>query len=93
MLSYEWDAAKAASNRAKHGVRFPDATAVFADPGALTIADDYPHEERYIVIGHDGAGRLLVVVFTWRGEDLVRIISARKATHAEADMYYLGLKP
>jgi hypothetical protein len=90
MLSYEWDREKARSNLLKHGVRFSAATAVFADEGAITIPDDDPREERYVVIGHDGAGRLLVVVFTWRGEELVRLISARKATRSESQQYYLS---
>ncbi|HSU17533.1 BrnT family toxin [Longimicrobium sp.] len=90
MLSYEWDPNKAESNHAKHGVRFSAATAVFADDGAITIADDDPREERHMIIGHDGAGRLLVVVFTWRGDELVRLISARKATRTEAQFYYLS---
>jgi uncharacterized DUF497 family protein len=90
MLEYEWDPAKAESNYVKHGVRFPDATIVFADDAALMVEDDHPREQRFAVLGHDGAGRLLVVVFTWRGEDLVRLISARKATRAEARTYYVG---
>ncbi|HEX8904472.1 MAG TPA: BrnT family toxin [Longimicrobiaceae bacterium] len=90
VLSYEWDPRKAQSNHAKHGVRFSDATSVFSDPGALTITDDDLREERYVTMGHDGAGRLLVVVYTWRGEDLVRLISARKATRTEAQAYYVS---
>jgi hypothetical protein len=89
MLEYEWDPRKAESNFAKHGIRFADATSVFADPGALTVPDDDLREERYVTMGHDGAGRLLVVVYTWRVEDLVRLISARKATRTEADQYYV----
>jgi uncharacterized DUF497 family protein len=88
MLNYEWDEAKATSNARKHGVRFPDATSAFADPAAITVDDACPDEERYAIIGHDGAGRLLVVIFTWRGENLVRLISARCATRAEARAYY-----
>lgn len=88
VLEYEWDAAKAASNARKHRVRFSDATSVFADPAAITVEDAYPDEERYAIIGHDGAGRLLVVIFTWRDENLVRLISARCATRAEARTYY-----
>lgn len=90
MLDYEWDLLKARRNHVKHGVRFGDATSVFADPAAVTIEDDHPEEERYAIIGHDGAGRLLVVIFTWRGENRVRLISARRATRAEAQTYYLA---
>jgi uncharacterized DUF497 family protein len=88
MLNYEWDPAKAASNARKHRVRFADATSVFAYPAAIMVEDPCPDEERYAIIGHNGAGRLLVVIFTWRGEDLVRLISARCATRAEAQTYY-----
>jgi uncharacterized DUF497 family protein len=89
MLNYEWDPRKAESNFAKHGVRFANATGVFADDAAITIPDDDLREERYVTIGHDGAGRLLVVVYTWRG-DGVRLISARKATRTEAQHYYVS---
>ncbi|HET7463081.1 MAG TPA: BrnT family toxin [Longimicrobium sp.] len=82
--------AEGGTNYAKHGVRFADATSVFADPGAITIEDECPDEERYAIIGHDGAGRLLVVLFTWRGENRARLISARRATRAEAQTYYLA---
>ncbi|HYH80353.1 MAG TPA: BrnT family toxin [Longimicrobium sp.] len=57
------------------------------DEGALTTEDDTPHEERCVIIGFDSSGRLLVVVFTWRGKETVRLISARRATRSEADMY------
>ena len=90
MLDYEWDPHKAERNYWKHGVRFADATSAFADPAAITIEDDCRDEERYAIIGHDGDGRLLVVIFTWRGEDLVRLISARRATRAEARNYYVA---
>ncbi|MBV9110630.1 MAG: BrnT family toxin [Gemmatimonadetes bacterium] len=86
-MSYEWDAAKAASNRAKHGVRFSEAAGVFEDPNAAIEPDDHADEERYVIVGLDAAGRLLVLVFTWRGEDVVRLISARKATREEVGIY------
>jgi uncharacterized protein len=84
-LSYEWDAEKAQSNASKHGVRCPDAIAVFQDEGAILNPDPDADEERYLITGFDEAARL--VVFTWRGPDTVRLISARKATHTEAMMY------
>ncbi|HKP77257.1 MAG TPA: BrnT family toxin [Longimicrobiaceae bacterium] len=86
-LEYEWDAAKAESNKRKHGVRFSEATAVFQDEGAVLTPDPDSDEERYLLTGFDGAARLLLVVFTWRGPDTVRLISARKATRTEAKMY------
>ena len=65
---------------------FADAVAVFEDDWAITIADDYPDEERFATIGRDILGRILIVVYTWRGDD-IRVISARKATRSEKEQY------
>jgi uncharacterized DUF497 family protein len=54
-----------------------------------TLHDDHPDEERYVVLGMDAIGRLVVVAYTWR-EDIVRVISARKATNPEARLYAAG---
>jgi uncharacterized DUF497 family protein len=82
-VEFEWDPGKAARNLLKHGVDFADAVPVFEDDLALTLRDpDSQTEERFITMGHDPYGRLLVVVYTWRGEH-IRLISARKATGAE----------
>jgi uncharacterized DUF497 family protein len=83
---YEWDANKAASNFAKHGVDFAHAVAALEDEGGLTLLDDGSGEERYISFGLDPNGRLLAVAYTWR-EGVIRIISARKATRAETRFY------
>jgi uncharacterized DUF497 family protein len=84
---FEWDPAKAAKNLAKHGVHFADAVAVLEDELALTIRDlHFGNEERWITIGMDPVGRLLVVVYTWRGEQ-IRLISARPATPRERRQY------
>jgi uncharacterized protein len=88
-MRYEWDPTKADANLAKHRIRFADAVAVFGDEQALTIDDPHPDEERFITLGMDGFGRVLVVVYTWRG-DLIRLISARKATRAERAQYAEG---
>jgi uncharacterized DUF497 family protein len=85
-MDYQWDKNKEHSNREKHGIAFADATAVFADDHALTLEDDHPDEERFVTIGMDGFGRILVVVYTWRGER-IRIISARKAIASEIAQY------
>jgi hypothetical protein len=88
-VSYEWDLAKAKTNFAKHRVRFADAMTVLEDDLALTIRDpfsDEEEEERWITLGRDALGRLLVVVYTWRGES-VRLISARLATARETTQY------
>ena len=55
--------------------------------GALTIADEFAAEERFVTLGNDAFGRVLVVVYTWRGSDTIRLISARKATRAERTQY------
>ena len=88
-MNYEWDPRKAKSNIADHRIRFPDAVSVFQDERALTIEDPYPDEERYVTIGMDAFGRILVVVYTWRGEN-IRLISARKATKSERTQYAQG---
>ena len=77
----------AATNLQKHAISFADAVAVFSDEFALTIADDFADEERFIILGTDAFGRLIVVVYTWRGEQSIRIISARKATRHERKQY------
>lgn len=81
-----WDPSKAATNLAKHGIDFADAVSVLEDPMAITIEDDVDEEDRQITVGTDALGRVLVVVFTWRGE-AVRIISARSATKRERKHY------
>jgi uncharacterized DUF497 family protein len=85
-MDYQWDPKKAQSNHKKHGVAFADAVTVFPDEFALTIEDDYPHEQRFVTIGRDAFDRILVVVYTWR-DDSIRIISARNATPQERKKY------
>lgn len=60
---------------------------MFSDELAVTIADTYTEEERFVTIRTDAAGRMLVVVYTWRGEATIRMISARKATRHERKQY------
>jgi uncharacterized protein len=88
-MRYEWDPAKAEANQKKHDIRFADAVAVFSDERALTLADPHLDEERYVTTGMDAFARLLVVVYTWRG-DVIRLISARKATRGERTQYAEG---
>ncbi len=85
-MAYQWDPEKAAINLRKHGIDFADAATIFEDEAALTVTDDVAEEERFVTLGMDALGRLLVVVYTWREADL-RIISARKATRAERMRY------
>jgi uncharacterized DUF497 family protein len=86
VVEFEWDPNKAASNLRKHGVRFAEAATVFEDDAMLTMPDDEPGEERFVAIGIGSMGRVLVVLYTTRG-DRVRIISARKATRQERSQY------
>ncbi len=79
---YEWDPAKERANRAKHGIAFLDAVAVLESEHAIRIQDDEAGEQRQVSLGFDAIGRVLVVVWTWRG-DRARMISARRATAAE----------
>jgi len=85
-MDYEWDPKKAVSNFNKHEVSFADAVTVFADDRALTMDDSQPDEERHITLGMDALGRVLVVVYTWRG-NRIRIISARQSTPSESKQY------
>lgn len=87
-MAFEWDEAKAQANLAKHGVSFEEAQSVFDDDNA-GIKDDPDHslgEHREIIVGHSVAGRLLLVSFTERAEN-VRIISARAASPRERRFY------
>jgi uncharacterized protein len=89
-MEYEWDTDKAQRNREKHGIRFADAIAVLEDAFALTAPDDHAEEERFVTIGEDAFGQLLVVVYMYQGETVIRIISARLATRKERRMYREG---
>ena len=86
MAVFEWDPKKAASNVRKHGIRFADAVSALEDDRAITVSDDSTGEERWVTIGMDAVGRIVVVVYTWRGER-TRIISARRATQRESRQY------
>lgn len=85
-MGFEWDRDKASLNLRKHGIDFADAATVLHDERALTQRDYHSDEERFVTLGLDAIGRLLVVVYTWRGDD-VRLISARKATPRERRDY------
>jgi uncharacterized DUF497 family protein len=86
VTTFEWDLRKAASNVRKHGINFADAVPVFEDDHAITLREDTPDEERWVTIGMDALARILVVVYTWRGNS-IRIISARPATPEENSHY------
>jgi hypothetical protein len=86
-----WDPQKARSNYKKHGIRLSDAEMVLFDPNALTREDtEAQGEPRFVAVGTDSAGRILVVVYTYRGETM-RLISARAATGRERKTYEEGI--
>ena len=86
-MDYQWDPEKAASNLAKHNVDFADAVGVLEDEWALTIRDQYVDgEQRFVTMGTDFLGRVLVLVYVFR-RDSIRLISARVATRDERRTY------
>jgi uncharacterized protein len=88
LVEIEFDPAKAHSNLRKHKVSFAHAEQALRDPMALTLEDpDAEGEHRFVTLGMDALGRVLVVVHTPRG-DRTRLISARKASRGEAEQYH-----
>jgi uncharacterized protein len=86
-VATEWDVDKARLNHKKHGIRFADAVTALEDERALTVRDfSAEGEDRWVTLGLDSLGRVLVVVYCWRGEQ-IRIISARKANASERAQY------
>jgi uncharacterized DUF497 family protein len=90
-MKIEWDPVKANLNLKRHGVSFKEAATAISDPMAVTGSDpDHSlYEERYITFGVSQKGRLLAVSHTDEGETL-RIISARKASKGEIELYEEG---
>ncbi len=90
-MSFSWDARKARSNVAKHGVSFEEARTVFLDENARLI-DDPDHseeEERFLLLGCSLRGRCLIVHHCYRkSESVIRLISARLATAREEKDYW-----
>jgi uncharacterized protein len=90
---FEWDQNKAISNVKKHGISFERASGIFKDPRAISIFDEVhsKEEERWITIGIDTNGILLLIIHTFTEKDnenfIIRIISARKATRKEIIQY------
>ena len=83
----EWNPGKARSNALKHGVDFADAAVALEDLHSITIEDpDAADESRYIAIGSDPKGRVLITVFAHRDRS-IRIISSRKASKRERRRY------
>ena len=86
-MNYQWNPEKADVNLNKHGIDFADAVGVFEDEWALTLAEQTnAGEQRFVSIGTDFLGRVVVVVYTYRRDD-IRLISARRATKNERNVY------
>jgi len=87
-VQIEFDPAKARANLAKHKVSFAHAEQALRDVHAVTIEDpDALGAQRFVTLGMDALGRILVVVYTPRGER-IRLISARKASRGESGQYH-----
>jgi len=87
-VDFEWDAGKAVSNLAKHGVSFQEAATIFADPLYIDLydPDHSSDEQRYLIVGVSQQSRLLIVSYTERN-NVVRLISAREVTSTERKAY------
>lgn len=86
-MNFEFDPAKRDANIKKHGIDLADVEGVFFDPRALTMEDHDHDEQRFVTIGTDAFGRVLVVCYAYRAESAIRVISARKATASERNSY------
>lgn len=87
-MEFEFDPAKAISNLRKHGVSFAHAEQALRDEMAVTVEDpDSVEEQRFVTLGMDALGRVLVVVHAQRG-GRARVISARKASRGELEQYH-----
>ena len=89
-MQFEWDPNKNEINKRKHGISFEEARTVFYDECAI-LFDDPDHsdeEDRFLILGISQTEKLCIVSHCYRGEDeVIRIISARKATRKETDFY------
>ena len=90
-IEFAWDRSKARSNLVKHGVSFEEAQSVFVDESARLINDpDHSEDEdRFLLLGYSFQMRCLIVTHCYRESDLViRLISARRATRHEEEVYW-----
>jgi hypothetical protein len=93
IIRFEWDSKKNLSNIKKHKISFEEARSVFFDGNARVISDSNHSigEERFIILGLSEKLNLLIVVHTYKGNDeVIRIISARRATKNEIKFYNVG---
>jgi uncharacterized DUF497 family protein len=93
-LRFEWDPDKARRNLRKHRLSFEEATTAFEDDRSVTLPDPTHSvgEERFLLLGRTNRGRIVVIAFTERGEDIdtIRVISARLADRGERHDYEEG---
>ena len=96
MVTYEWDGKKAISNEHKHGIGFVEASSVFDDPLGMSMPDSEHSfdEDRWITMGNSVRGRVLVVVHvrvhSGENDEVIRLVSARRATRLERREYTEG---
>ncbi len=93
MITFEWDLAKASANLRKHLVSFEEAKSVFYDEFAVQFFDEEhsSREERFLMLGMSSGARMLIVCHCEREHgEVIRIISARKATKRESAFYQGG---
>jgi uncharacterized DUF497 family protein len=87
-VRFEWDPKQARDNKRKHGVTFEEAASCFEDPRGVYLRNEAPsYEERLILIGASAASRILFVVHAEVERDSIRIVSARKASAAQIEIY------
>jgi len=91
VVRFEWDPRKANANRRAHGTSFAEAVTVLEDAFALTREDlDAVEEQRFVTLGLSDQGNLLVVVYVYAGLDIIRMISAWKASKPQRELYEEG---
>ncbi|MDR3214595.1 MAG: BrnT family toxin [Azoarcus sp.] len=89
-MKISYDPAKNRINQQKHGIGLDETESVFFDGAALTTEDRDHDEQRFVTLGLDARGRLLVVAYVWRGEAEIRVFSARRAEPHERRLYETG---
>ena len=87
IMNIEFDPIKNKANLREHKIDFTDVEGVFYDQNAITLEDCDHSEQRFVTLGMDEFGRVLVVCYTYRGESSIRLISARKAEPHERKTY------
>jgi uncharacterized protein len=91
-MEYVFDPGKAATNLKKHGLAMSEGEGVLRDPLCLSMEDEFTQgEQRFVAIGANSFGQLRVVVYTYRGENMVRAISVRRPDPIEVRAYEKGL--